>query len=317
MNRRLASGSWRKVETRRAWCEIRRSAARLKIEAVLERGVEDRKQLARLLGEFLLVLDADAPAFHHEAVDGAPAQRRRQAEQRSSLLAAFLQQRAENAREIAHVARDQEVMLHETFDRGGAGAVHIAQARRDVALQIEGQAVFGPAGEIVDVAAHRGQEIVSLDEARGGLVVDDALVGELAHVGDAVEIFGDPVQCVEIAQAPLVLFDIGFQAIAGIPELQVAFVAFVELGLDEFRRRAALDLFLEAGDQFGRQFLVAPHPARFEERGADSEVGSGLADILVHRAHRVADFQAKVPQHIEHKLHQLLGEGRRLVGQQE
>jgi DNA-binding LytR/AlgR family response regulator len=40
-----------------------------------------------------------------------------------------------------------------------------------------------------------------------------------------VEVFGDPEQCVEIAQAALAFLDIGFDKIAGVAGLAVAFVA--------------------------------------------------------------------------------------------
>src|SRR5690606_11197919 len=145
--------------------------------------------------------------------------------------AAVLEKAAEDAREVADVAGHQEVVAHEAFDGGGARAVRVSEARRDLALEVEGEAVVGAAREIVEIAAHGGEEIVRLDEAAGGIVVDNAGGCELADIGDAVEVLRDPEEGVEIAQAALVFLDVRFEAVARIAQLLVAFVALGEFRL--------------------------------------------------------------------------------------
>jgi hypothetical protein len=56
--------------------------------------------------------------------------------------------------------------------------------------------------------------------------------------------------------------------------------------------------------------------ARFQERGADSHVGFGLADAFGNRARGMADLQAHVPQAIEQRFGHRFAPGRLFVGQQ-
>ena len=116
--------------------------------------------------------------------------------------------------EIADIARHEEVVTHESLNGGGARAVGVSKAGRNLALKIEGQAVVGAAGEIVEIAAHRREEIMGFHEAAGGVIVNDAVVGELADVGNAVEVLREPEQSMQIAKAALVFLDVGLEPIA-------------------------------------------------------------------------------------------------------
>ena len=69
--------------------------------------------------------------------------------------AAVLERGDEDAREIADRLGVKIVVLHEALDAAAARPVLVAQARGDLALQVERQAIVGAAGQIVDVAAHR------------------------------------------------------------------------------------------------------------------------------------------------------------------
>ena len=69
---------------------------------------------------------------------------------------------AEDAGQVADLLGDQEVVLHEALDAARAGAVAVAHAPRDLRLHVEGQPLLGPAGQVVQVAAHRPQEVVRL-----------------------------------------------------------------------------------------------------------------------------------------------------------
>src|SRR3546814_1831595 len=77
----------------------------------------------------------------------------------------FRSDRAEDACEIADFLGNQEVALHEALDVQQAGVRVEAHARRDLLLHVEGEALVGPAGEIVHVAAKGPQEILRLLEA--------------------------------------------------------------------------------------------------------------------------------------------------------
>src|SRR3546814_6497496 len=94
-------------------------------------------------------------------------------------------------------------------------------------------------------------------------------------------------------------------------------LALAELGLDKLGGATRLHVLLEALAKLAVERLVAPEPARLQERRADGDVVLGEANALVHRARRVADLEAHVPQQVENLLHHLLAARRQLVGQQE
>ena len=195
--------------------------------------------------------------------------------------------------------------------------VGIADAARQLGLEIEGQALLRPSGEIVQMAAHGPEEGRRLLEGRdlGGAqhpALDQS--GDLVHL---IEIFGDPVEGMEVAQAPLAVLDIGLQRVAGIAGALVALVALGELGLDEVEAVAGDHLAAEAALQLLEQLRIAPEESGFQQPGADGHIRLGLADAFVHRAGGVADLEAQIPEAVEHELHHLLAMGRQLVGQQE
>src|SRR5690606_26463064 len=86
-------------------------------------------------------------------------------EGRHRLAVVLLERGAEDAGEIADLLRHQEVVLHEALDVLQPRMGRIAQPGRHLALDVEGKALLGPAGEEVHVAAYGPEEILRLPEA--------------------------------------------------------------------------------------------------------------------------------------------------------
>ena len=107
-------------------------------------------------------------------------------------------------------------------------------------LHVEGQPLLGAAGEVMQVAAHGPQKALGPLEPRRFLGRQHAEFDQLGDVVDAVDVFRDPEQRVQIAQAALAFLDVGFELIAAVADPDMARVALGELGLDELRRGAAL-----------------------------------------------------------------------------
>ena len=224
---------------------------------------------------------------------------------------------AERAGQGADFLGDQEIALHEPLDRRRIAAVAIAHAPGDLGLQVEGQALFGPAGGEVQMAAHGPQKVEGAVEDDDLAVVEKAQLHELAAGRVRVQVLGDPEQGVEVAQRALAFFDIGLDQIAAGPGAGVAVIAFGQFGGDEFNARALDHLGLEAADEIAEQALVPGQAPRLQNRGADGHILVGEADALAHRARGVADLEAQIPQGIEHELDDALGVGGFLVGPQE
>ena len=124
-------------------------------------------------------------------------------------------------------------------------------------------------------------------------------VGGLLH---AVDVFADPVERVEIAQAPLAVLDVGLDDVARVAHPPVALVALGELGGDEFGGGAGDDLGPETLHRLVENRLLAPDQPRFEKGGADGHVGFRQRHQVGNRADRMADLDLEVPQQMQDRL---------------
>ena len=122
------------------------------------------------------------------------------------------------------------------------------------------------------MAAHRPEEALGAIEAAelgGG---QQAGSDEVRRPLDAVHIFADPIERVEIAKAALAVLDVGLDDVAAVAHADVALVALGELGGDELGGGAGDHVLAEAAHRGVEQFVVAPQPPRLEEGGADGHV---------------------------------------------
>ena len=128
---------------------------------------------------------------------------------------------------------------------------------------------------------------------------------------------GEPVQRVQIAQAALAVLDVGLDQVARGAGAGVAGVLLLELGIDEGPHARLQHILAEAVLEIGEQFLIAEDQACVEERGADGHVGARQPHALIDGAGGVPDFEAEIPEEIEHVLGNALAPGGLLVGKQE
>ena len=230
---------------------------------------------------------------------------------------AHFERGAEDARQVADVLGDEEIALHQPLDAEHAGAIEEAEALRELRLQIEGQLVVGAAGEEVQRAADRPEEILGALEQAILIGRQHALVDELGAGPDAVEVLADPEQRIEVAQTALAVLDVGLDDVARVAHLAVALFALGHFRRDELGAGLGHDLGLEPLLELVEQRSVAGEVPRLERRGPYRHVRLRHPQALVDRAHRVADLLAEVPEHIEDVLGDLLAPGRLLVGQDE
>ena len=114
---------------------------------------EHFQQPHRISAEEFVGRHAQLPAPQGEAVQpaGPPGQRR----QPGQPGGAFIQMRQEQPGQIAHRPRHQEIMPHEAFHRAHAVAGGIVQPCGQFALHIKSQPFLRPAGDAVQIDAHR------------------------------------------------------------------------------------------------------------------------------------------------------------------
>jgi len=208
-------------------------------------------------------------------------------------------------------------VLHEALDVLHAGMAGVAEPHRHLALDVERQPLLRTLGVEVHVAADRPEEILAAAEGAVFLRIEHAALDQLAGLPHPVDVFGDPEQRVQVAQATLAVLHVRFDQVARLTGTTMPFLAFGELCGHEFRSRALHHLLVEARDELVIERAVADQEARLQHRGADRHVGARLADRFVDRAGGVADLQPHVPQAIENGLRHRLAPGGLLVGQEE
>ena len=322
---RLASGSFLQLVV-----DQPQRAAQQPHRVGMEEGVrllglgKEADQVDGIALEHVRVGDVEAAVVDAEVAGGAdlaaraPAERIEQAgEPRPGLVLLDLQRRAYDGGEVADILGDEEVVLHEALDRTQAAAADVAQPLGHDRLHVEGQPLLGSAGQEMQMAADGPEEILA--PAEGGVFVGGEHL-ELDRAGAgavAIQVFRQPVQRVQVAQAALAVLDVGLHAIARLAGTAVTLVALGHLRLDELARRAADDLAPEALGQFVVERPIAEDQARIEQRRADGDIGLGELERLLDRARGMADLEPQVPQEVEHVLHHALAPGRLLVGQQE
>ena len=177
-------------------------------QIVFLRQMEDADQVDRIAREHLgighidaIVVDDEVVGFAQVAPPARPELRHHAAERRHRLGLAVLELGAQDGGQVADVLGDQEVVLHEALDVALARMLGVAEPHRDLALDVEGQPLLGPPGDEVHVAAHRPEEIAAAAEAGIFAPVVDAVLDQLLALLHPVDVFGDPVERVQVAQA--------------------------------------------------------------------------------------------------------------------
>ena len=264
----------------------------MNIERVLLGRVKQPDHHDRVTGQGALARHGQPAAIEGEPVDFTPDPA--EAEQARARLALVLglERGTENAGQVADIFGNQEIVLHEAFDTARPGMVGVAHAGSDFGLDVQGEAVLRPAGQVMEGAAQRPQEVLRFGELGELVPGQHAALDQLAHVVDPVEILGDPEQGVEVPQAPLAVLYVGLDHIARVAHAPVTLVTLGEFGLDELDVGAIHDLRREAPLELRVKPAVAPHIARFEDAGADRVIGLGETDAVIDGARGVAHLEA-------------------------
>ena len=285
---------------------------------------EQADEVHRVLGKDVLVDGADAAVLDAEVGGAAkmgaalPAERRqKRAEARQRLQLLHLERRADDAGELANFLGDEEIVLHEALDGAQAGMPAIAELFRHQRLQIEAQALLGAVGEKMQLAAHRPEEALAAAEAAVFGWGEHPGLDELLLRRVGIEVLGEPVQGVQIAQAALAVLDVRLDQIARGTGAGMTGVLLLELGIDEGPHARLQHVLAEAALKLGEQHLVAKDQAGVEQRRADGHVGARQPHALIDGARGVPDLEAEIPEQIEHVFGDALAPGGLLIGKQE
>src|ERR1700722_17561954 len=222
-------------------------------------------------------------------------------QRRTAFLVLLFERRAENARKIAHILRDQKIGAHESLDRAERAVVHKTHDARHFGLNVEGKTFFRAADDIVKMAADVPQKRFSLLENLVFLAREYVSIDEIRRIVDVIEILADPVERLQIAQAALAVLDVGLDEIPAFALSHVPLAALQELGFDEVLLGPGRHFGPKSFAQLVVKLFVAPQEAGFEQRGADGQILLGKAHAFGERARRMADLESQIPQHVQNE----------------
>jgi len=208
-----------------------------------------------------------------------------------------------------------EILLHENLDAAPSGTVGVAHALGHRDLHVEGQLFIRASTDQVQMTAHRPEKALGLGKGVEFVRREKPERHQLADILDPVQIFGDPEQGLQIAQAALALLDVGFDHIA-LALLLMPRVAFFELGLGKGAFRAFEDIILESEvERFGERCLAREEPI-FQQRRANCEIGLSQPQGVTDRTAGMSHLEPQIPQDVEHAFDHALRPGCDLVGRE-
>ncbi len=190
---------------------------------------------------------------------------------------------------------DAVVLLHEAFDRQLGVVVLEAEQPRQRPLVVEQQPVLGAPGQRVQGEAYLPEKGPAAGEDAVLGFVDKTLLDQLAQVVGAEVAQGHPADGLDIPQAARGALYIGLQVVLGIVELGVAGLLLGALGAEELGTGPHVLLAQRVDHVLAQLRLAHQHP-RFHQVGDHGHIRARLVLALADAAHRVADFQADIPQ---------------------
>ncbi len=144
-------------------------------------------------------------------------------------------------------ARGQEVVAHEPLHPVLPAMPRVAHAGADHRLQVEGQALLGAAGDVVQVEAHRPQEVPGPPGVARLVRGQDAAAGASGPTSSPIDLGAEhvaahPVERLQVAQPALALLDVGLHqeralAVAVVAQRTLRLLGRDERGRTRSRRR--------------------------------------------------------------------------------
>ena len=143
----------------------------------------------------------------------------------------------ENSRQFANVGGLAEVGLHKVFNPASAAVVGIAHRICHFDLHVEGQLICWTSCNQMNMAAHGPKEILGVDEGFEFFGRKHAQIDQFGGVLDAMHIFADPEERLQIAQPAFAFFHVRFNHIALAALLAVPCCAFFQFCFDKVTGR--------------------------------------------------------------------------------
>ncbi len=127
----------------------------------------------------------------------------------------------------------RKVVLHEAFDGAQTALVLVTELLGKHRLDFEGEALFGAAGDEVEQAPNRPEEVFAAAEGCYLLIREDAHLDAFGADFGAVKILRQPVERVEIAEAALAVLNVGLDLVAALARAAMTLGPLGHLRVDE------------------------------------------------------------------------------------
>ena len=171
----------------------------MNVEIELLSQMKEADQVHRVLDKHVALVHHEPRALDPEFSRNLSAQGQPPPVEARRSFAFGLKRGTKDTGQIAHILGHQEIVFHEAFNAETSGMVGIAHKAADFRLQVEGQAFFRPARNVMKMTAQGENEVQCLGE-QAGLRADQNLTRhQLVHVVHCENIFGNPEQSVKVA----------------------------------------------------------------------------------------------------------------------
>jgi hypothetical protein len=234
-----------------------------------------------------------------------------------------LDRRLQHAGQPQHVAHREEQVLHEALDAVLPAARRIAHARTDHGLEVEGQPLLRPPGDVVEVEADGPEEVPGAADGARLVLGEEAaaravLADQLRHALGAEGVAGEPVEGLQVAQAAAPLLHMRLDQEGAVAVSRMAPGPLLPLGGEEGAEAAFPPLRVEGGAEAAEDRPVADQEAAVDEGGEHRRIAPRLLHAVADAARRMADLQPEIPEQVEDELHHpLRARPRLLVGEEE
>ena len=268
---------------------------RMDFQFVLVGQPENFHQPDRIFLKEFFIGQGEPSAIQHKAIKLLWFSSERRQEPAHSGIVRLVEMGEEHTGQVADHFCVQEIILHEPFDRGLAGSIGKAHPPRHLWLQVKGQPIFRPAGDIVHMATHGPEKIGCLAKAFELVGGEQANIHQFGSGGHPMDIFADPVERLQIAQAALAFLHIGLDNIATVAHFHMAGIALGQFlrhettvgSRDDIVEEPLLGFFINPG--------IAPDIATLEQGGADRQILPRHPHHFINGTATLADLETEIP----------------------
>ena len=196
------------------------------------------------------------------------------------------------------------VLLHELFDCQQMRLVLEPEVVREPDLFVKREDLLRHAGSNMHECPHVPQKVARLVQRLVPLSRNESSIRQFTDRVRLVPGHPDPLEQVDVPQAPLALFDIRLEQVNRLAKLLVFFTAFLDFLRNKPVNSSCNHPTKVAAMKVLKQLGTSSEKSGFHHRGPDRQVCAGQPDAVLNCSDAVAHLQAEIPERVQHLTHE-------------